>query len=43
MALDDLFGERYVPIAAEAALHEMPFSGGVLNARVLGGVVPEVE
>src|SRR5436190_1100726 len=26
---------------AEAALHEMLFSGGALNARLLGGAVPE--
>jgi hypothetical protein len=26
---------------AEAALHEMLFSGGALNTRLLGGAVPE--
>jgi hypothetical protein len=35
-------GEGTVSLdSAQAALHEMLFSGGTLNARLLGGAVPE--
>jgi hypothetical protein len=36
-------GEPVARATAEAALHEMLFAGGVLNARLLGGAVAEAE